>query len=124
MKIVCFDFDGVLASYTEWDGGIGDPIPGGLDLIRRCRKAGYKIIISTCRTHPQHDNQIQQYYEIIDWLRVYEVPWDKIDLEGKPTAHVYIDDRGLSFDQSAGIKLGGYGKLLFKEIARRMEDYE
>jgi len=32
-----------------------------------------------------------------DWLRLHKIPFDSIATEGKPPAHVYLDDRALRF---------------------------
>ena len=121
-KTVCFDFDGVLAAYDGWkDGAIGDPIPGGVALLKLCHEAGYRIEIATCRTHPEHaPSNDYQLRDIRKWLFDNKIPFDHIDCVGKPTANVYVDDRGMYFHQHAGKSLRGYGDLMFIEIKKRM----
>jgi len=121
MKTVCFDFDGVLASYDGWkDGSIGNPVPGGVALLRLCDEAGYRIVIQSCRTHPDHGNKMGQLVAMKGWLRGHNIPCDYIEIDGKAMAHVYVDDRGLHFHQSAGLKIKGYEGILFDEIKKRM----
>jgi hydroxymethylpyrimidine pyrophosphatase-like HAD family hydrolase len=126
VKTVCFDLDGVLASYKEWpeDGSIGDPLPAGVKLLKLCKEAGYKTVLSTCRTHPCHgiENQVKQAHLITAWLRENGLRGliDEIDDEGKPIADVYIDDRGLRFDQRAG-SLESYGDWLFNGFIKQKE---
>lgn len=123
MVTICFDFDGVLAAYDEWrDGAIGEPIPEGLILANACRAMGYKIVIQTCRTHREHaPSNDYQLRDIRKWLHDNKVPFDHIDIHGKPTADVYIDDRGLYFDQHMGINMKGYGAYMMAVIAERVE---
>jgi hypothetical protein len=127
VKTVCFDFDGVLASYDGWkDGAIGDPIPGGVALLRMCDAVGYRIVIQTCRTHPEHGAGDFQLRSIKSWLRDYKIPCDYIELDGKAMAHVYVDDRGLYFDQQLMKDLSPegarvYAGSMFDIIRGRME---
>ena len=128
MTTVCFDFDGVLAEYDEWkDGEIGKPIPEGVVLANGCRAMGYKIVISTCRTHQIHGGligQITQAQMIQNWLNENKVPFDWIEMDGKPIADVYVDDRGLYFDQNMGKNMKGYGSYLMALIAERVKKNE
>lgn len=123
MTTICFDFDGVLAAYDEWrDGAIGEPIPGGVVLVNACRAMGYKIVIATCRTHPEHaPSNDYQFRDIRKWLFDNNIPFDHIDTVGKPTADVYIDDRGMFFDQSMGKNMKGYGSYMMALIKERVE---
>ena len=124
MTTICFDFDGVLASYDGWkDGAIGEPIPNGVKLAKLCHEVGYKIVINTCRTHPQHGlkNRHDQIITIHNWLHNNDVPYDSIQLEGKPIADVYIDDRGMYFDQDLGKTMKTYDKYMFDMIQERVQ---
>ena len=125
MTRVCFDLDGVLAQYYGWpkDGSIGDPLPAGVRLLELCKEAGYKTVLSTCRTHPSHGRKsAQQQTTIVNWLNEHGL-WslfDKIDTEGKPIADIYVDDRGLRFNQDkANDPL--YGSTLFDTLKILME---
>ena len=124
MTTICFDFDGVLASYDEWkDGAIGKPIPCGVKLAKLCHEAGYKIVINICRTHPQHGagNQREQFLAIKKWLYDNKVPYDWVEMKGKPIADVYIDDRGMYFDQDLGKTMKTYDKYMFDMIQERVQ---
>lgn len=86
-KIICFDFDGTL---TE-----GDNFPEilGLDkemvkLVNDLYYDGYYIIINSARD--------TLYYEQIKFaLESADVKYNQLSLKCKPTADVYIDDKGL-----------------------------
>ena len=123
-KVICFDFDGVLASYDEWkDGEIGKPLIGGITLAQLCDSKGYKIVVNTCRTHPKHGGrsaQKEQYIKIAKWLYENNVPFDYIEMYGKPVADVYVDDRGLYFNQEFGDNVE-YANSLFYRIVLRCE---
>jgi hypothetical protein len=120
-KTICFDFDGVLAAYDEWkDGEIGDPIPAGIELARLLDAKGYMIVVNTCRTHPMHGTRTEQYIAVTNWLYKHEVPFNWVEMDGKPVADVYIDDRGLRFNQKLGDLLE-YADDLFWKIVNRLE---
>lgn len=123
MTTICFDFDGVLATYDGWkDGEIGEPIPAGVDLVKLCKTKGYVIVINTCRTHPTHgaSNQREQFLAVKKWLYENKIPYDWIEIDGKPIADVYVDDRALYFNQSIGFH-DQYAGDLFNRIIRRVE---
>ena len=124
MNTICFDFDGVLSSYDGWkDGAIGEPILNGVKLAKLCHEAGYKIVINTCRTHPQHGagNQREQFLAIKKWLYDNKVSYDWVEMKGKPIADVYIDDRGMYFDQDLGKTMKTYDKYMFDMIQERVQ---
>ena len=124
MTTICFDFDGVLASYDGWkDGAIGEPISNGVKLSKLCHEAGYKIVINTCRTHPQHGagNQREQFLAIKKWLYDNKVPYDWVEMKGKSIADVYVDDRGMYFDQDLGKTMKTYDKYMFDMIQERVQ---
>ena len=125
MTTVCFDFDGVLAEYDDWkDGTIGEPLLAGVELVRLCDEAGFTTVLQTCRTHPIHGPS-QQLDMIKYWLRKHKVPIDEIELDGKPVADYYVDDRGLHFNQLRAKTLGKeyaaflMGHILDKEEKRK-----
>ena len=110
---VAFDFDGVIATQEEWRGhdNIGHPIPQTLEVIKRLHHNGHKITIHTTRTNPipfgpsgmvdpvAKSGDAKQI--LIQWLREQGV-LDCIDhiAEHKPYADVYIDDRGVRFQDN------------------------
>jgi len=101
-KIVCLDFDGVLAHFTTWKGKdhIGKPNPQGVKLARMLRNAGVRVIIQTCRlNNEQPDIDLEGQLELITtWLAVHDVPYDELSLDhGKAYANCYVDDLGVHF---------------------------
>jgi len=96
-KTAVFDFDGVLMEYHGWNGGkLGEPNPMGLELVRRMKDLGFRIVVQTCRTHLRWgESAMRQYGKIVLWLRDYGVPVDEIELQGKAIGDVYFDDRAV-----------------------------
>jgi len=109
---VAIDVDGVLATYDGWKGltNLGDPIPGAVEMTHALNEAGYKIIIHTTRINDQlnkmpsdfepHDRNVwlAHLLSIIrNWLDKHEFAYHEIwQIEGKPIAHIYLDDRALA----------------------------
>jgi len=118
---VCFDFDGVLAEYDGWkNGAIGEPLDAGVELIRLCDEAGFETILATCRLHPEHGSNVEQFEMIKAWLRKYDIPVDEIEVEGKPMADYYVDDRGLHFNQKRAKMMGkDYAAVLMTHILEK-----
>jgi len=100
-----FDLDGVLAFYTHYDGpAIGPPNEEGLKLVKLAKDAGHEIIVQTCRTHPRWGMKAFEdtYIRLVAWLKLWKVPYDYIEVEGKALAHYYVDDRGVHFPANHG----------------------
>ena len=103
-KTVCFDFDGVCATYDTWKGVdvFGDPIPETANLVRLLRIAKYRCILWTTR---------KMTPALLEWLAHHNFIFDSInacdhnppDTSNKPIAELYIDDRGFRFDPSIPI---------------------
>jgi len=100
LKIVCVDLDGTLAHYDEWKGieNIGEPIEGAREFMDALRSEGFHIILYTCRMRGRRGNEMIDVSKIIvEWLRKHAINVDDIwGNEGKPFAHAYVDDRGVS----------------------------
>ena len=75
------DFDGVIRG---WDNEL---LPGARDAIERIRGAGHRVLIHSCND-PTFIRQ---------WLNEHGIVVDHVlgESDGKPVAHVYIDDNGL-----------------------------
>jgi hypothetical protein len=98
--IIACDFDGTIA-IPECYPDIGQPNMPLIRKLRKCHKAGDKIIIWTCRTG-------QRIEEMKGWLGFFNVPFDYVN-ENDPErtamyandsrkvgADVYVDDRAMT----------------------------
>ena len=96
-KTICFDFDGVLHSYTSpWAGHtvIKDgPVPGAQDTCERLLLAGWKVVVFSTRSKDEAGREAMRL-----WLREYEFPGGMQIASEKLPAEVYVDDRGFSFN--------------------------
>ena len=96
---IAVDFDGVIHKYSKgWhDGTIYDgPMEGCYDAMCLLRERGHKLIIYSSRAFSRLGHSHQRD-AMKSWLRIHKIPYDKIATEGKPPAHVYLDDRALRF---------------------------
>jgi hydroxymethylpyrimidine pyrophosphatase-like HAD family hydrolase len=105
-KIICFDFDGVIAKYDGWKGAdvFGAPHWDVVDAMKQLKAAGYRIIIWTTR-------------KVTPALKAYlqrnNVPYESINscrhnppgTSGKPIYHVFIDDRAIGYRGQKSAKL-------------------
>ena len=126
-RIICFDLDGVLAEYEGWRGPdhIGKPIPEGVELAKRLRELGFQIIIFTSRLNGQWlgVDYVASRRVVEGWLEKYSIPYDRIaaQMDGKPFADVYVDDRAVHFNRGdPGIltKILHTASSVWKEAAR------
>jgi hypothetical protein len=105
------DFDGTLCDFAY--PGIGSPKPGAKEALAAFRKMGYRVVIWTCRTcHYHYDifggdpNQptLERPFviEMKEWLDRHGFEYDEIDdgSRGKLHAALYIDDKGIRFDDN------------------------
>jgi len=94
---IAVDFDGVIHRYSKgWhDGTIYDPpMEGCCDVLERLRDQGHRIIIYSSRAMAGASKRAAMR----TWLRKYKIPYDELAANGKPPAHVYLDDRALRFN--------------------------
>lgn len=102
-KTVCFDFDGVIHSYTSgWKGMaiIEDPPVEGIECFMGVIKnLGYEILINSTRCATTLG-----YEAVKRYLNMYNIPYDKI-CKDKPPANIYIDDRAIKFSPSRYIEI-------------------
>lgn len=98
-KILLLDFDGVLHNYTSgWKGAhiVSDPpVPGALDFLQQAVH-NFKVHIFSSRSHQKGGIEGMR-----NWLLKHSdnAPWVKLIhfTNVKSTAHVFIDDRALTF---------------------------
>ena len=98
MKIIAFDFDGVIAEYDGWKGEdiFGEPIKETIKVMIDLYIKDFSIIIWTCRRDTP---------ALRNWLHKNHVPFDSINsishnppgTSGKPAYDVLVDDRAINF---------------------------
>lgn len=103
-KIIAVDFDNTLNYYEKWGDGtiIDNPIEGGIEALKMINEFGWRIVIFTCRVNPaiNGDDVPRQYSMLRKWLDKYGLSFVEIAMEGKPTAEIYVDDRGIKFEDN------------------------
>jgi hydroxymethylpyrimidine pyrophosphatase-like HAD family hydrolase len=97
-KTLCFDFDGVIATYDGWKGFdvLGSPQNHVVETIREMKAKGYHITIFTTRLDTPTMRQ---------WLKDNNVPYDSVNSNShnppntsqKPIYHAIIDDRAVNY---------------------------
>lgn len=118
--IVAVDFDGVIAEYHGWRGvGVyGSPVPGAVKALQELAKAGWDIVIWTCRAEDDL---------IADYLEDFNIPYTAINQRvenftvGSPKiyADAYVDDKGIYFDMEDPIDSWKRALTRLKEIEEK-----
>jgi len=86
---ICIDFDGVLATYTGWQGEdhLGKPLPGAKEFLKKLVSLDLDFSILTTRNAKK----------VREWFEKYELPMPKEITNQKKPSPVYIDDRSIKF---------------------------
>lgn len=107
---IVIDFDGTLCKHEF--PGVGAPEPDVAESVRRIKKAGYRIIISSCRTASYWKGQKAEAHKnlIVEFMERHNIPFDEIWASDKPVAMAYIDDRAIRYEHGN-----------WKHIARMIE---
>lgn len=108
---IAVDLDGVLFKiYWGNEQGMvfdinkfGEVIPGAREGMKALKKAGFYLIVHTCRTNPELNRtaccsvvELQRAVELK--LKEVDIPFDEVFIGiGKPVASAYIDDRAIEF---------------------------
>lgn len=96
MSTICFDFDGVINSYTSgWQGPAvlpDPPVVGVRDLIAEIRRRGHIVVVQSTRA--TFDDGAKEAIE--EYLRRHNIVVDEVTGK-KPKAKLYVDDRGFRF---------------------------
>lgn len=84
---ICVDFDGVINTYTGWNGpdDLYKPRQGVKEFLTTLSET-YNLIIFTVR----------DVWRVREWMKLYSLPFDEITNK-KVGAIAYIDDRALKF---------------------------
>jgi hypothetical protein len=88
--IACIDLNGVLDSYTGWQGPVhfDPPREGAREFLEALRARGFEIVVFTTR----YDEDVWR------WLRAYGLETLVSEVtDRKPAAHVFVDDRAVCF---------------------------
>jgi len=113
-KRYCFDLDNTLVSFPKIQGDYlsVEPIQKNINFLRYLKKLGHTIIIYTARRMKTYSGNIGKINANIgkitfDTLEKFNIPYDEIYF-GKPYAHYYIDDLGISVFSNLEKELGFY----------------
>jgi len=99
-NVICVDFDGTIA---EW--GIypepGLPCIGVKEALQKLKDDGFEIVISSARTSDEMskypiDKEVQKRL-IEEYLKKYDIPYDRVLKSDKIVAKFYIDDRAIEY---------------------------
>ena len=94
------DFDGVICEHRF--PHIGEPTEGVQEALNTLRKAGYRIVIHSCRTSQKFKNVLigDQFDRIKEYMKYHKLPCDDVWLPDKPVGVAYIDDNGMNFNNN------------------------
>lgn len=97
---IVIDFDGTICEHKFPD--IGEPTPDVREALETLKKAGYRIIIHTCRTASYWKGIIpgNQPKLIEGFMKYHKLPYDTIWMPDKPIGVAYIDDKAIRFDNN------------------------
>lgn len=100
--VISIDFDGTIIEDGNWPG-IGPAIPGAVAAINTLHKAGFCIIINSCRSGVAEANMIRWLTENgVNFSHVNANCKNRINEYGtdcrKISADIYIDDKSICFD--------------------------
>jgi len=88
---ICIDIDGVIAEGENWPHySACIPVRDAVVSIQKLLDQGHYIILHTARF--EEDRAVTR-----QWLRAQEILYDQLIMD-KPFADVYIDDKGLNFE--------------------------
>ena len=113
-KIAIVDFDGTLCKFAFPD--VGPIEPNVKEALETLKAVGFTIKIHSCRTAMYWGDVFKRHEhidKIRDFMDEHELPYDEIILDmDKPIATVYIDDRGMRYENN------------WLEIAQKLKDCE
>lgn len=111
-KIAIIDFDGTLCKFAF--PNIGPIEPNVKEALETLKAAGYIIKIHSCRTATYWGRKSERRIHIeaiYNFMVQHKLPYDELITSSsmdKPIANVYIDDRGIEYENN------------WLEIARRL----
>ena len=103
---ICIDIDGTICETRSKDQHYLDvqPIKHAIESIQELSNNGHYIILYTARHMKTCNHNVGQVVakqgkNLFDWLEKHSIPYDEI-IFGKPLADVYIDDKGIKFNNN------------------------
>lgn len=102
MKLIVVDFDGTIVKHEFPE--IGEPMPKAFEVMKKLQKAGYGLILNTCRENDKKRNYLD---EAVDFCKENGIIFRSVNenlleddfregkLRRKVYGHYYIDDRNL-----------------------------
>lgn len=95
--ILAIDFDETICDNAEAEPGykMGQPFPGAKRVINSLYEEGHKIIV-----HCVWADKPAGVRAIEKWLKYFGISYHSVTAQ-KPAAHVYLDDRGLTYENWA-----------------------
>jgi phosphoglycolate phosphatase-like HAD superfamily hydrolase len=89
-KAVCVDLNGVLDTYTGWQGEVTwhEPRAGAAEFLQSIRERGYTVVVLTVR-YPGDARAWLEEHGLLAYV-------DEVTNQ-KPAAFAYIDDRAVCF---------------------------
>lgn len=122
MKRLIMDLDGTIC--TAIDGNYEDAIPDQelIDILRKYKKSGFDIVISTSRNVRTYDGNVGKINIntlpiIIGWLKKYDVPYDEIYV-AKPWCGndgFYVDDKAIRPSEFKNLSYAQIQKLISED---------
>lgn len=106
-QIICVDFDGTIVDHEF--PRVGKLKVGVKDALTRLQRAGFYILIWSCRTSTWFEDVFGSTGERKPYIDAMKaalddngVPYNEIDdgTRGKPFAQFYIDDRAVTFNDN------------------------
>jgi hypothetical protein len=94
-KYIQIDFDNTLCS----DSNYGSPTKGAKEAMKRLKKDGFTIIISSARfaSYWKGRKQSEEKKKIESWLQENGIKYDGLWIPDKLAAVAYVDDRAVPF---------------------------
>ena len=105
-KVLLIDFDGTIVEHCF--PRIGEPLPNAFETLIDLKKAGYKLILWTCREDYGFNINKQYLTAAVNFCREMGVEFDAVNealmeedfrpedcIKRKPYSHWSIDDRNL-----------------------------
>ena len=96
---VCIDLDGVLALRVTSgkNTDIGPPIDGAVEFSREINDYADIVVLTSRMAGLDGKKREAMKEKITSWLDRHQIAYDHVyEGEGKPPAHAYIDDKGVS----------------------------